>query len=118
MNHRSNALIVNNDITSAELLNDDDDDNEFYDAETDKRSISNDRSSNDGKVISKVGGLERKRYGRPRGASNLSDHSSHNRYSLFYFLKISLSSSLSSSLVQALTRKLSLPEGRQLAHNS
>ena len=117
MNHRSSTLIVNNDITSAELLNDDDDDNEFYDAETDKRSISNDRSSNDGKVISKVGGLERldrKRYGRPRGASNLSDHSSHNRYSLFFFLKISLLS----SLVQALTRKLSLPEGRQLAHNS
>ena len=78
MNHRSSTLVVNNDINSTELLNDDDDDNEFYDAETDKRSISNDRSSNDGKVISKVGGL--KRYGRPRGASNLSDHSSHNRY--------------------------------------
>lgn len=81
MNHRSNIVLVSNDIT--ELNDDDDDDIEFYDAETDKRSASNDRVSNDGKTLSRVSAIERKRHGRPRCSSNLSDHSSHNRYISF-----------------------------------
>jgi hypothetical protein len=75
MNQRSSIIKVNNDINLMDLLNDDDDEYEFYDAEPDKQSASNDRLSSDGKTnISKAS----KRYsGRPRGASNLSDHSSH-----------------------------------------
>ena len=87
MNQRSSIIKIDNDINLTDFLNEDDEEYEFYDAETDKRSASNDRLSSDGKTTnSKASGIERKRYhGRPRGASNLSDHSSHthNRYNVF-----------------------------------
>ena len=81
MNQKSSSMKVSSDFNS-EFLNEEDDDAlfDFYDAETDKRSNSNDKTSinSDGKSSNKANSsLERRRSvsGRSRGQSNLSDHS-------------------------------------------